>query len=64
MAEKVMDVVCKMWVDPATAAAKAEYQGEKYYFCAPGCKVAFLKEPDKYLNATSHQDHESHNHQH
>lgn len=43
------DPVCGMSVDPATAPAKTEYQGQTYYFCAPGCKKAFEKEPDKYL---------------
>jgi YHS domain-containing protein len=27
----------------------SEYKGQKYYFCAPGCKKAFDKEPEKYL---------------
>ena len=25
--------------------------GKTYYFCAKGCKVAFDKEPEKYLKA-------------
>ena len=44
-----MDPVCKMTVDPETAPAKTEYKGKTYYFCAPGCKVAFEKDPEKYL---------------
>lgn len=64
MTEKVRDVVCNMWVNPDNAAAKAEYQDEKYYFCSPGCKIDFLKEPGKYLHTKSHQDHEPHSHQH
>jgi len=43
------DPVCKMEVDPKTAPAKSEYKGKTYYFCAPGCKVAFDKDPEKYL---------------
>jgi len=50
---KVKDVVCGMMVDPETAPARAEYKGQTYYFCAPGCKVAFEKEPEKYLQATA-----------
>jgi YHS domain-containing protein len=38
-----------MEVDPKTAPAKNEYKGKTYYFCAPGCKVAFEKDPEKYL---------------
>jgi Cu+-exporting ATPase len=47
-----IDPVCKMEVAPETAAAKTEYKGETYYFCAPGCKVAFEKDPEKYLEET------------
>ena len=52
-----LDVVCKMQVDPETAAAKSEYKGETYYFCARGCKVAFDKDPEQYLNAESGEGH-------
>lgn len=45
-----IDPVCKMEVDPATAEWKTEYKGKTYYFCAPGCKRSFEKEPEKYLN--------------
>ena len=52
------DPVCKMEVDPKKAAARAEYQGETYYFCAPGCKTAFEKDPEQYLGeAMSHEGH-------
>jgi YHS domain-containing protein len=44
-----LDPVCKMQVDEKSAPAKSEYQGTTYYFCAPGCKKAFDKEPAKYL---------------
>jgi YHS domain-containing protein len=44
-----IDPVCKMQVDPKTAAAKSEYKGQTYYFCAPGCKASFDKDPEKYL---------------
>jgi len=46
-----VDPVCKMDVDEQKAAATAEYKGETYYFCAPGCKKAFLDDPEKYLKA-------------
>jgi YHS domain-containing protein len=29
----------------------ATYQGKTYYFCNDGCRVAFEKEPGKYLPA-------------
>jgi YHS domain-containing protein len=43
------DPVCGMEVDEANPPATTEYQGKTYYFCAPGCKVAFEADPDKYL---------------
>jgi YHS domain-containing protein len=43
------DPVCRMTVDEEKAAAKSEYKGKTYYFCAPGCKAAFDKDPEKYL---------------
>jgi len=58
------DPVCGMEVDSAQAAATVEYQGQTYYFCAPGCKAAFEKEPEKYLGQAEmgHQGHEGHGH--
>ena len=44
-----IDPVCKMQVEETRAAATATYQGKTYYCCAPGCKRAFEKEPEKYL---------------
>jgi Cu+-exporting ATPase len=60
-----IDPVCKMKVDPEKAAVKAEYQGQTYYFCAPGCKAAFEKDPAKYLEATGGgEGHHHHMHAH
>ncbi len=61
---KVKDVVCGMTVDTETAPARSEYKGKVYYFCAQGCKVAFEKDPEKYVQAESgsHQGHHSHGH--
>jgi Cu+-exporting ATPase len=58
------DHVCNMMVDPGTAAATAEYKGKTYYFCAPGCKVAFEREPVKYLEAAQDKAQETHCHCH
>ena len=43
------DPVCGMEVDENEAAAKTEYKGKPYYFCAPGCKTTFERDPEKYL---------------
>jgi len=44
-----VDPVCNMLVDPATASASLEYRGTTYYFCNPGCKQAFSRNPGQYL---------------
>lgn len=55
------DPVCGMDVDPKTAAGKSTFQGKVYYFCSPGCKRDFDKEPNKYVNPSSHSTgHETH----
>jgi YHS domain-containing protein len=47
--EMAKDPVCNMDVDEKKAPATAEYNGKTYYFCAPGCKKAFVQNPEKYL---------------
>ena len=63
-----LDVVCGMEVDEATAEWTSEYQGKTYYFCAPGCKRDFDKDPEKYLSDPdgheSHHGHDHHEHDH
>ncbi|HEY2865811.1 MAG TPA: heavy metal-binding domain-containing protein, partial [Pyrinomonadaceae bacterium] len=44
------DPVCKMTVTPESAAATYEYDGEKYYFCALGCRDRLAADPNKYLS--------------
>ncbi len=44
-----VDPVCKMDVDEATAKFTSEYKGKTYYFCAPGCKKLFERDPEAYL---------------
>jgi len=58
--EKVKDLVCGMMIDPKTAAATSEYGGKAsrtYYFCARGCKVAFDKDPQKYIKGQKEVEH-------
>ncbi len=47
----VTDPVCKMQIDETKAAAKSEYNGKTYYFCAVGCKKRFDAEPQKYVKS-------------
>jgi Cu+-exporting ATPase len=48
-----IDPVCGMEVDEQTAAGQSEYKGKTYYFCSLGCKAAFDKDPEKYLQQAS-----------
>jgi YHS domain-containing protein/TusA-related sulfurtransferase len=49
--DKAVDPVCGMTASKATAKATYDYKGTTYYFCNPGCKDAFAKDPEKYLKA-------------
>jgi len=53
----VKDLVCGMDVDPKTATNKSEYKGNMYYFCSPGCKKDFDKEPEKYIKTEEQTQH-------
>ena len=57
-----IDPICQMDVDiDNPPGGQSDYEGTTYYFCAPGCKVAFDKEPEKYMSeAHDHEDHEGH----
>jgi YHS domain-containing protein len=44
-----IDPVCKMEVETMAAEWTSEYKGRMYYFCAPGCKASFDKEPEKFV---------------
>ena len=45
------DPVCGMTVDPARAAASADFGGTLYYFCCAKCAEKFRSDPEKYLTA-------------
>ena len=57
MATTVHDPVCHMDIDPTTAAGQSQYQDQTYYFCSPGCKVDFDRDPDGTLKAEAEYDH-------
>ena len=48
-AASVIDPVCGMKVNPSTAKYQFEYQGQKYFFCSPGCLEKFKAQPARYL---------------
>jgi Cu+-exporting ATPase len=50
-ADTAVDPVCKMDVDVKNPSGGThEHEGQTYYFCGPGCRVAFSKEPRAYLS--------------
>jgi YHS domain-containing protein len=51
-----IDLVCGMEVDEKTAKFTTKYKGKTYYFCAPGCKIAFEEDPEKYTQASKKSD--------
>ena len=56
-----VDLVCGMEVNPEQAAGKSEYKGKNYYFCAPGCKKQFDKDPERYVSQAKNHDNKSNN---
>ncbi|HEX6503873.1 MAG TPA: heavy metal translocating P-type ATPase [Terriglobales bacterium] len=47
----VIDPVCGMTVDPATAKHKHEHRGKTYYFCCAHCLQKFSAMPSQYTEA-------------
>ena len=50
-----IDPVCKMQVLPETAAARFEYNGKLYYFCAVRCMERFKANPAAFLQPVTEQ---------
>ena len=46
----VVDPVCGMRVDPATASHRASYKEQDYFFCSARCRERFAAEPEKFLS--------------
>ncbi|MSQ14112.1 MAG: YHS domain-containing protein [Dehalococcoidia bacterium] len=45
------DPVCHMQVDTKKPGGGTfAYKEKTYYFCGPGCRVAFSREPEEYLS--------------
>jgi len=47
-----LDPVCKMEVNPASAAGQSEYGGQTFYFCSVECKQRFDRDPELYIDDT------------
>ncbi|MCP4724578.1 MAG: heavy metal translocating P-type ATPase [bacterium] len=51
-----IDPVCGMEVEKDIKELSLEYNGKSYYFCYPGCKELFEKDPEEYLKNLPQQD--------
>ena len=47
----VKDPICGMMIDPKYAAGSSVHEGVTFYFCSPGCKRTFDKDPHRYAHA-------------
>ena len=47
----MLDPICDMTVEPASAAGKFDYGGAPFYFCSVHCEKLFQSDPAKYLAA-------------
>lgn len=52
MATVTKDPVCGMKINPQSAVATVQYEGQTYYFCSQLCKSVFERESEKYVNNT------------
>jgi MerR family transcriptional regulator, copper efflux regulator len=48
--DTAVDPVCRMELEKASATTTRSHDGTTYYFCNPGCAVAFEEQPGKYLS--------------
>jgi len=57
---KLLDPVCGMQVDDTALRAEGY---DAYAFCSPGCRKAFLADPERFLaGASEDAEHEGHHH--
>ena len=54
----VIDPVCNMTVNPASAAGSYEYGGQTYHFCSTPCLHKFKADPQAYLNQSPRAAHQ------
>lgn len=54
--ETAIDLVCGMTVAADDSSRPYRYEETTYYFCAPGCRAAFVKDPERYIKETARAD--------
>ena len=47
-----IDPICQMTVSAVEASTHADVDGERFYFCCPGCRTTFLTDPVKFARVT------------
>ncbi|MHC5542750.1 heavy metal-binding domain-containing protein, partial [Singulisphaera rosea] len=57
---KVLDPVCGMTIDPASAAGSSRHGGVEHFFCSRSCKQKFDADPRRYLSDHAAGQHSSH----
>lgn len=55
-AERPVDPVCGMHVDPLEAEASARWSGGEFFFCSKSCFQTFADGPDRYAPTTGTED--------
>jgi xanthine dehydrogenase accessory factor len=55
-----IDLVCGMTVTADESSRPFNYKGTTYYFCCPGCRTAFEKDPESYVKENQHADQARH----
>jgi len=58
--DMAIDPVCGMQVDEETALYRSERDGRTYYFCSPGCKREFDRDPRKFIGRDEPPPHQHH----
>ncbi len=55
-AERPVDPVCGMHVDPLEAEASARFSGDEFFFCSKSCFQTFADGPDRYAPTSGTED--------
>lgn len=53
------DPICGMDVDEKKMPVITQHKGKTYYFCSPGCRDTFTKNPEKFAGAKAETHHGS-----
>lgn len=48
----VIDQVCRMEIDEASACDSLIFESQTYFFCSEGCQAEFQRHPEDYLEST------------